>query len=128
MQALKNAKAQQTMRLTEAREGKAVSKSKRITIADVDGYTEEERKMMDNPMSALDEFQSLGDFKSQMQKLQDSVKGLQAQGRPIASLLDNWMFLGNPGTGAVHFINDTAVRCQPHVALVMFLIASIKSA
>ena len=52
MQALKNAKAQQTMRLTEAREGKAVSKSKRITIADVDGYTEEERKMMDNPMSA----------------------------------------------------------------------------
>ena len=87
------------MRLNDAREGKPVPRTPKITIADVDGYSEEELKMVKNPMSILDEFQSLGDFKSQMQTLQNSVVGMRAQGRPISTLLKNWMFLGNPGTG-----------------------------
>ena len=87
------------MRLNDAREGKPVPRTPKITIADVEGYSEEELKMVKNPMSILDEFQSLGDFKSQMQTLQTSVVGMRAQGRPISNLLKNWMFLGNPGTG-----------------------------
>jgi hypothetical protein len=97
------------MRLSEAREGKPVPKTPKITIADVDGYSEEERKMVDNPMSILDEFESLGDFKIQMQTMQDSAAGLRAQGRPLGDLLKNWMFLGNPGTGTVTILQQTLV-------------------
>jgi hypothetical protein len=95
IQALQNAKDAQNVRLMEAREGKPVPKTTKILIVDVDGYSEEERKLVDNPMSILDEFQSLGDFKSQMKKLQDSVAALRAQGRPIGDLLQRllWIFL-----------------------------------
>lgn len=97
------------MRLNDAREGKPVPRTPKITIADVDGYSEEELKMVKNPISILDEFQSLGDFKSQMQTLQNSVVGLKAQGRPISNLLTNWMFLGNPGTGKTFSLRNNFV-------------------
>jgi hypothetical protein len=97
------------MRLNDAREGKPVPRTPKITIADVDGYSEEELKMVKNPISILDEFQSLGDFKSQMQTLQNSVVGLKAQGRPISNLLTNWMFLGNPGTGQTFSLRNNFV-------------------
>jgi hypothetical protein len=109
-QALKKAKERHTMRLSDALEGKPVPRTPKITIADVDGYSEEELKMVKNPMSILDEFQSLGDFKSQMQTLQNSVVALRAQGRPISDLLKNWMFLGNPGTGKNVFFAEQ-FRC-----------------
>ncbi len=97
------------MRLNDAREGKPVPRTPKITIADVDGYSEEELKMVKNPISILDEFQSLGDFKIQMQTLQNSVVGLKAQGRPISNLLTNWMFLGNPGTGKTFSLPNNSV-------------------
>ena len=62
-------------RLSDVRAGKAVPKDKNIIFCDVDGYSEDERRMMDDPMSIFNEFESLGDFKFQMQKLQDSVAG-----------------------------------------------------
>lgn len=93
------------VRLSDVQAGKPVPKDKNIIFSDVDGYSEDERRMMDDPMSVLDEFKGLGDFKSQMQKLQDSVAGLRAQGRPVAELLKNWMFWGNPGTGETHCIH-----------------------
>ena len=89
------------MRLREALAGKAVSRSKRITFEDVDGYTDEERKLFDDPLSILDGLEALGDFKSKMQQLMLNLAEKRAQGRPVGKLLRNWIFLGRPGTGEI---------------------------
>jgi hypothetical protein len=93
------AKERQTIRLREAQAGKPVAKTKRITIEDVDGYTDEERRHFDNPMSILEGLEGLGDFKSKMQQLKSNLAEKRAQGRPVGELLNNWIFLGRPGTG-----------------------------
>jgi hypothetical protein len=98
-QAILKAKERQTIRLREALAGKAVSRSKRITFDDVDGYTDEERKLFDDPLSILDGLEALGDFKSKMQQLMLNLAEKRAQGRPVGKLLRNWIFLGRPGTG-----------------------------
>ncbi len=76
-----------------------ISQPKTVTIEDVDGYTEEQRKLFDDPMSVLEDMADVGDFKPQMRKLQIVASELRAQGRETASLLNNWTFLGKPGTG-----------------------------
>jgi DNA replication protein DnaC len=114
-------------RLSDVRAGKAVPKDKNIIFCDVDGYSEDERRMMDDPMSIFNEFESLGDFKYQMQKLQDSVAGLRAQGRPLADLLKNWMFLGNPGTGKTHCTHRIQAVCNASYNSASSLVVSIDS-
>ena len=100
-QTILKAKERQTIRLRDAQAGKPVSKTKRITIEDVDGYNDEERKHFENPMSILDGLEGLGDFKSKMQQLVLNLAEKRAQGRPVGELLSNWIFLGRPGTGSV---------------------------
>jgi hypothetical protein len=99
------AKERQTIRLRDAQAGKPVAKTKRITIEDVDGYTDEERRHFENPMSILEGLEGLGDFKSKMQQLMLNLAEKRAQGRPVGELLNNWIFLGRPGTGiTTHFL------------------------
>ena len=100
-QIILKAKERQTIRLRDAQAGKPVSKTKRITIEDVDGYNDEERKHFENPMSILEGLEGLGDFKSKMQQLKSNLAEKRAQGRPVGELLNNWIFLGRPGTGSM---------------------------
>jgi hypothetical protein len=80
------AKERQTIRLRDAQAGKPVAKTKRITIEDVDGYTDEERRHFENPMSILEGLEGLGDFKSKMQQLMLNLAEKRAQGRPVSFL------------------------------------------
>ena len=86
------------MRLLAAK-SENVSQVKTVTIEDVDGYTEERRKLFDDPMSILEDMADVGTFKSQMRELQIVASERRAQGRALAPLLKNWTFLGQPGTG-----------------------------
>ena len=70
-----------------------------MTIEDVDGRTEEQQKLFDDPMSVLEDMADVGDFKLQMRRLQITASEMRVQGRETASLLQNWTFLGKPGTG-----------------------------
>ena len=76
-----------------------VSQSKSVTKEDVDGYTVEQRKLFDDPMSVLGDMADVGDFKPQMHRLQVLASEMRAQGRELGTLLRNWTFLGKPGTG-----------------------------
>jgi hypothetical protein len=86
------------MRLRAAN-AKDISQSKYVTIEDVDGYTEEQQKLFDDPMSVLEDMADVGNFKLKMRNLQIVASEMRAQGRETASLLTNWTFLGKPGTG-----------------------------
>jgi SpoVK/Ycf46/Vps4 family AAA+-type ATPase len=86
------------MRLLAAK-SESVSQVKTVTIEDVDGYTEEQRKLFDDPMSILEDMAEVGNFKSQMRELQIVASERRVQGRALAPLLKNWTFLGQPGTG-----------------------------
>jgi DNA replication protein DnaC len=70
-----------------------------VTIEDVDGHTEEQQKMFDDPLSVLEDMADVGDFKPRMRKLQIVASEMRVQGRETASLLKNWTFLGKSGTG-----------------------------
>jgi AAA+ superfamily predicted ATPase len=76
-----------------------VSQSKSVTKEDVDGYTAEQRKLFDDPMSVLEDMADVGDFKPQMRRLQVLASEMRAQRRELGTLLRNWTFLGKPGTG-----------------------------
>ena len=95
-QAVSSALERRNMRLhTE----KAKNISQYVTIEDVDGHTEEQQKMFDDPLSVLEDMADVGDFKPQMRKLEIVASEMRRQGRETASLLKNWTFLGKPGTG-----------------------------
>jgi len=97
--AILKAKERQTIRLHDAQSGCPVPKTKRVIIEDVDGRTEEERALFDDPLMILEGLEGLGDFKSKMLQLKLNLAEKRAQGRPVGQLLRNWIFLGRPGTG-----------------------------
>jgi SpoVK/Ycf46/Vps4 family AAA+-type ATPase len=97
-QAVSSALERRNMRLHAAKANN-ISQPKYVTIEDVDGYTEEQQKLFDDPMSVLEDMADVGDFKPQMRKLQIVASEMRVQGRETASLLKNWTFLGKPGTG-----------------------------
>jgi SpoVK/Ycf46/Vps4 family AAA+-type ATPase len=76
-----------------------VSQSMSVTKEDVDGYSAEQRKLFDDPMSVLEDMADVGDFKPQMRRVQVLASEMRAQGRELGTLLRNWTFLGKPGTG-----------------------------
>ena len=86
------------MRLHAATAGD-ISQVKTVTIEDVDGYTEEQRNLFDNPMSILEDMADVGDFKPKMRQLQKVAYERRAQSRALSPLLKNWTFLGKSGTG-----------------------------
>ena len=105
-QAILKAKERQTIRLHDAQSGCPVPKTKRVIIEDVDGRTEEERALFDDPLMILEGLEGLGDFKSKMLQLKLNLAEKRAQGRPVGQLLRNWIFLGRPGTGEAPFSNS----------------------
>jgi DNA replication protein DnaC len=97
-QAVASALERRNMRLHAAKAGN-IRQTKSVTKEDVDGYTADQRKLFEDPMSVLEEMADVGDFKPQMRRLQVQAAERRAQGRDLGTLLRNWTFLGKPGTG-----------------------------
>lgn len=97
-QAVASALEKRNMRLHAAKADN-LSQTLSVTKDDVDGYTAEQRELFEDPMSVLQDMADVGDFKSQMCKLQVLASEMRAQGRELGTLLRNWTFLGKAGTG-----------------------------
>ena len=115
MQAIKNAQEKRLIRLRDTPASKRSAVSDKITFADVDGRTDEDTKLFQNPMSILDHLSGLDDFKVQIQDLIIGLTEARMQGRPLGSI-GSWIFLGNPGTGAFDGMNC----CAANYGLLLF--------
>jgi hypothetical protein len=103
MQAIKKAKERHTIRLRDipaSDRSAATGKIDKITIADVDGRTDEEAKFFADPMSILDHLRGLDDFKAQIKEMIVSANECRAQARPLGTA-GSWIFLGSTGTGDI---------------------------
>ena len=79
MQAIKKAKERHTIRLRDipaSDRSAATGKIDKITIADVDGRTDEEAKFFADPMSILDHLRGLDDFKAQIKEISEVPSNL----------------------------------------------------
>ena len=104
MQAIKNTLERRTIRLRETPANKRSAATDKISFADVDGRTDEEAKLFQNPMSILEHLSGLDSFKAQIEALIIGLTESRMQGRPLGSV-GSWIFLGNPGTGKCHATN-----------------------
>ena len=73
-------------------------RSNQLSIDDINGYDDKVKLQMANPMSILDDLELVGPFKDDMEKLGKCVCVLREQGRPTTEFVQNYVFLGNPGT------------------------------
>ena len=69
-----------------------------LQLRDLDSDDMKTQERRANPMSALDGLESVDDFHGDMEQLSKCARVLQEQGWATDQLVQNYVFLGNPGT------------------------------
>jgi SpoVK/Ycf46/Vps4 family AAA+-type ATPase len=52
-----------------------------------------------DPLTLLDDLEAVGDFKNKLERLGQQIKLFRQEGAPTDSLVTNYIFTGEPGTG-----------------------------